>query len=1068
MASVVVANRGEIAIRIFSCLRERGDEAVALFSTDDAHAPHVRAADRAVPLPGQGVSAYLDIKAIVDAARAAGASAIHPGYGFLSENPAFARAVLEAGLRFVGPEPQHLDIFGDKVRARELAQQCGVPVLKGTSVLDEAGAQAFLASLPEGRGIVLKAVHGGGGRGMRVVKSPADLPHAFRRASAEALAAFGSGELYAEEYLPQARHVEVQIAGDGERVIHLYERDCSLQRRHQKIVEIAPAPGLSGELRAGLHAAAVAMGEACHYRNLGTIEFLVAPDGGFVFIEGNARLQVEHPVTEAVLGIDLVDLQLSLAEGARLNDLGLGQGQVPAPRGHAIECRLMFETILPDGAVRPAQGAVSQCRLPSGPGVRVDSAIETGVAVNPAFDSMAAKIIVHHLSPGLGEALARMRRALCDTLVEGVETNRGWLLALLAREEVARGQVSTAFVDQVADQLPVAGPAEVAGETGFVVAPFPGHCLTFPVAPGDPVVAGATVAILEAMKMEHEVKAPVSGHIAELLAVPGSLLAEGAPLLKIVPADVEAIESASAEKDPARVRADLAELFDRRAAGRDENRGEAVARRRKTGHRTARENIADLCDPGSFTEVGDLVVAAQRRRRSMEDLIANTTGDGMVCGFGRVNGELFPPERARVVAMSYDYMVLAGTQGHMNHRKKDRMFEIAARESLPVVLFAEGGGGRPGDTDAPGVAGLDCLAFHLFAKLSGKVPLVGITTGRCFAGNAILLGCCDVIIATRDANIGVGGPAIIEGGGLGVFPPEAVGPMAVQVPNGVVDIAVRDEVEAVAVARQYLGYFQGDLSPGEAPDPNGLRTIIPENRRRLYDMHEVIRGVVDAGTFLETRSSFGIGMITGLARIGGRAVGILANNPAHLSGAIDAPGADKAARFLQLCDVHRLPVISLVDCPGIMVGPDIETTALVRHACRMMVVGANLSVPLLSVIVRKGYGLGAQAMTGGSFKAPLGIAAWPTGEFGGMNLEGAVKLGYRRELEAIADASERETAYRRMVEEAYARGRAVNMASHFEIDTVIDPAETRGWLEAMLGAAAPTASPRSRAFIDSW
>ncbi|WP_448578010.1 carboxyl transferase domain-containing protein [Thermaurantiacus sp.] len=1068
MASILVANRGEIAIRILSCLRERGDEAVALFSADDAEALHVRRADRAVALPGRGVAAYLDRAAVVEAARAAGATAVHPGYGFLSENADFARSVLEAGLQFVGPDPDHLEMFGDKVRARELAQACGVPVLRGTAVLDEAGARTFLSGLPEGRAIVLKAVHGGGGRGMRVVRSITDLPHAFARASAEAQAAFGSGALYAEEYLPEARHVEVQIAGDGERVIHLHERDCSLQRRHQKIVEIAPAPGLTAELRAPLHDAAVAMGKACRYKSLGTIEFLVARDGRFVFIEGNARLQVEHPVTEAVLGIDLVDLQLSLAEGKRLKDLGLNQAAVPSPRGHAVECRLMFETILPDCGVRPAQGMVSQCRLPSGPGVRVDSGVEAGVAVNPAFDSLAAKIVAHHPSPRLGEALARLRRALADTMIEGVETNRAWLLGLLGREELAGANFSTDFVGLVAEQLPFAHTAAIAGEEGVVVAPFPGHCLAFPVAPGDAVAAGATVAILEAMKMEHEVKAPVSGHIAALLAVPGSLVAEGAPLLRIALADVDSIGRASIAEDPARIRDDLAELFQRRAAGRDENRPEAVARRRKTGHRTARENIADLCDPGSFTEVGDLVVAAQRRRRSMADLVANTTGDGMVCGFGRVNGDLFPAERARVVAMSYDYMVLAGTQGHMNHRKKDRMFEIAARESLPVVLFAEGGGGRPGDTDAPGVAGLDCMAFHLFAKLSGKVPLVGITAGRCFAGNAILLGCCDAIIATRDSNIGVGGPAMIEGGGLGVFPPEAVGPITVQEPNGVVDLAVADEAEAVRVAKRYLAFFQGDLPAGEAPDPLPLRTIVPENRRRLYEMRKVIEGLVDVGSFLELRRAFGVGMITGLARIGGRAVGILANNPAHLSGAIDAPGADKAARFLQLCDAHGLPLVSLVDCPGIMVGPEIEKTALVRHACRMMVAGANLSVPLVSVVVRKGYGLGAQAMTGGSFKAPLGIAAWPTGEFGGMNLEGAVRLGYRRELEAIADPKEREEAYRRMVEEAYARGRAVNMASHFEIDTVIDPATTRAWLEAMLEAAGPRPRPAPRAFIDSW
>src|SRR5690606_29330374 len=263
------------------------------------------------------------------------------------------------------------------------------------------------------------------------------------------------------------------------------------------------------------------------------------------------------------------------------------------------------------------------------------------------------------------------------------------------------------------------------------------------------------------------------------------------------------------ELDLERIRSDLQEMIDRHAYGLDENRPDAVAKRHARGHRTARENIADLVDPGSFVEYGPLMVAAQRRRRSLQELMEKTTGDGMVAGIARVNGDKFPPERARVIAMSYDYMVLAGTQGHMNHLKKDRLFELAERYRIPIVLYAEGGGGRPGDTDGTGVAGLDCLAFNYFARLSGLVPLVGITNGYCFAGNAALLGCCDVVIATEGSNIGMGGPAMVEGGGLGVFAPEEIGPLPVQVANGVVDIAVADEAEATAVAKQYLGYFQG-------------------------------------------------------------------------------------------------------------------------------------------------------------------------------------------------------------------------------------------------------------------
>jgi acetyl/propionyl-CoA carboxylase alpha subunit/acetyl-CoA carboxylase carboxyltransferase component len=1075
---LAIANRGEIAIRIARTAREMGIETVALATADERDAPYTRAADRVAPLPGVGPRGFLDIAAVVAAARSAGALALHPGYGLLSENADLARGCREAGLLFVGPAPETLALFGDKTRARAAADAAGVPVLAGTGPVDPAGARAFIASLGRPGAIALKAVHGGGGRGLRIVRGDDDLDAAFARAASEAAAAFGSPELFAEEWLEPARHVEVQVAGDGATVVALGTRECSLQRRHQKLVEIAPAIGISRDMLRNIEEAAVRIAAAACYRTLGTMEFLVSGNR-FVFLEGNARLQVEHTVTEAVLGLDLVALQIRLADGRALADL---LPEPPAARGVAIQLRLNCETVRPDGSVLPAAGTIARFQAPAGPGLRVDSWMEAGAAVNPAFDSLGAKIIAHAADwPG---ALARAARALAETRVEGVATNRGFLARLLGEEGVAAGAFDTGFVDRHLDRLseepvpdplavlsaaPVGAAAPVAptllpeGTVG-VAAPMAGILVAHLVGVGDTVAEGMALAIVEAMKMEHEVRCTESGTVKALFGAAGQVIVEGSPLLAVAPHGVSGpMWEDAAAIDPDHVRPDLAEALARVRASHDVNRPAAVARRHSTGRRTARENLADLLDPGSLREYGSTVVAAQRRRRSMEDLVANTSTDGLVCGLGTVNGR-------RVVALSYDYMVLAGTQGKLNHYKKDRMFEIARRERLPVVLFAEGGGGRPGDTDASGVAGLDCLAFNLFAQLSGLVPLIGITTGRCFAGNAILLGCCDLIIATAGSNIGVGGPAMIEGGGLGVFPPDAVGPMDVQVPNGVVDVAVADEAEAVAVARRYLGYFAGAGTDWEAPDPRLLRHIVPENRKRWYDMRSVIDGIADIGSILELRREFGVGIITALARVEGRPIGIIANNPGHLSGAIDAPAADKAARFLQLLDAFDIPALSLIDCPGIMVGPEIEKTALVRHASRLMVVGANLSVPFLSVVVRKGYGLGAQAMAGGSFRAPLFIVTWPTGEFGGMGLEGAVKLGFRKELEAIADPAERQRTYERMVAESYARGSAVNMASHFEVDEVIDPAETRGWIVAGLRAAAPS-QPRTgkkRPHVDTW
>jgi acetyl-CoA carboxylase carboxyltransferase component len=529
-------------------------------------------------------------------------------------------------------------------------------------------------------------------------------------------------------------------------------------------------------------------------------------------------------------------------------------------------------------------------------------------------------------------------------------------------------------------------------------------------------------------------------------------------------------KSRDRQVDQEPMRADLQEVIERHSWGLDERRPEAVARRRETSQRTIRENIKDLCD-GHFMEYGALAVAAQRQRRTMEDLMSRTPADGVVAGIGQVNGALFGEDKARCMIIAYDYTVLAGTQGFFGHKKKDRMLRLAHEQRLPVVLFAEGGGGRPGDVDADGVvvAGLDIATFAMFARLSGKVPVIGIVSGRCFAGNAVLLGCCDVIIAAQNANIGMAGPVMIEGGGLGVFKPEDIGPMNVQTNNGVVDIAVADDAEAVAVARKYLSYFQGALSQWEAADQRLLRNMIPEQRRYVYDVRAIIKTIADTGSFLELRPKFGQEMITGFIRIEGRPFGVIANNCKHQAGAIEAEGADKAARLMQLCNAHGLPMVSLVDTPGFMVGPEIERRAQVRHICRMFVVGSHLSVPFFTVFLRRGYGLGAQAMAKGGFHEPFFAVAWPTGEFGGMGLEGFVRAGFKKELEAVKDPQEREALYEKLLALLYERGKAINMASYLEIDAVIDPADTRRWImEGLKAAPAERTERTGHDFVDTW
>ncbi len=1091
MKNLLIANRGEIAVRIARAGSELGLRTVAVYAEDDALSLHVRAADEALPLTGTGAAAYLDIKQIVAEAKQAGCDAIHPGYGFLSENAAFAEECAREGIVFVGPSPEALRLFGDKAEARALAERQGVPLFPGTNgatSLEEA--RAFMKKM--GSAVMLKALAGGGGRGMRAVTDIEELPEAYERCRSEAKAAFGSGDIYVEKLITRARHIEIQIVGDGKDVVDLGERECTLQRRNQKVVEVAPSPTLDAELRKRLVAAARKLAGAAKYKGLGTFEFLIdmeakTADGAIAFMEANPRLQVEHTVTEEVTGIDLVKTQLRIAAGATLKEVGLTE--TPSPRGFAIQLRINMERMNETGEAVPTGGTLTSFAPPSGPGIRVDTFGYAGYRTSPNYDSLLAKLIAHSPSPDYAGAVGRARRALSEFQIEGVATNLSFLQALLARDEVQKNEVSTGFIAAHAAELVAAeavpgryftggnggGAAarthHVEGPAGTTPVPSPmqGKVISIDVAEGAAVAKGQQIAVLEAMKMEHSIAAPFGGTVRKLAAVANATLLEGEPLLFIEESagDDAAVVTEEAV-DPDYIRPDLRHAIERHALGLDENRPDAVARRRKRNQRTVRENIDHLCDEGSFIEYGALALAAQRRRRTVEELLKMSPADGLVSGIGTVNASLFGEEKARAMVMGYDFTVFAGTQGAMNHKKMDRMLFLARDQKLPIVLLAEGGGGRPGDTDVAGVAGLDTPSFHTFATLSGKVPLVGMTAGRCFAGNAALLGCCDVIIATADSNIGMGGPAMIEGGGLGVYAPEDIGPAAVHRKNGVIDIFVKDEEEAIEACKTYLSYFQGPVETWEESDQRLLRHMIPENRLRAYDVDKVIEGVADKGSVLELRREFGIGIKTALIRMEGRPMGLMANNPYHLGGAIDAEAADKAARFMQLCDAFGLPILSLCDTPGFMVGPEIEKEAQVRHVSRMFVTAANMSVPLFAVVLRKGYGLGAQAMTAGSFHAPFFNISWPTGEFGGMGLEGAVRLGYRREMEAIEDPEERDAFYRKMVDRYYENGKATNMAAFLEIDAVIDPAETRRWITRGLKSLPPMEAKPSRAFIDTW
>ena len=1150
---LLVANRGEIAIRIMRAAAELNMATVAVAPRDDAGSLHTGKADEAVALDGVGAAAYLDIGGIVAAARESGCDAVHPGYGFLAENAELARACAAAGLTFVGPRVETLELFGDKARARAAAVAADVPVVRGIDrAVSVAEAQAFYDDLGPGRAMMIKAVGGGGGRGSRMVESADDVAAAYERCRAEAEAAFGNGELYVEEFMRRARHVEVQILGDAfGAVAHLGERECSVQRLFQKIVEVAPAPGLDDAVRAAVVDAAVRFAASVGYSNAGTFEFLVdADEGGHAFIETNARLQVEHTVTEEVTGVDIVKAQLRLAGGASIAELGLGEA--PAARGYAVQARVCMESVRADGAILPASGTLAAYEAPSGPGVRTDGFGYAGYETSLNYDSLLAKVIGHSPSPDPADAAARTARALAEFRIEGVETNIAFLDAILRHPDFAAGRVHTRFVDEniaelataaesrrfvapagqdepgaadgfagarVADaQDPLAlfkhdtevksqeddGAAEPSGPT-TLVASVPGTVVSVDVAKGDQVRAGQPVATINALELDHVIRAEGGGIVDAVLVANRDSVRADDPLVLIAHADVEGgWAEAGAEPDPDARRSDLALVDERRYFINDEFRAEKIATRRHAREqRSPAENIAHLMD-GTFREYGPLVTAASWQKQQW--LRETTQADGLVMGIGEINGDLFEADRSRAVVVHYDYMVVAGTQGGRGHYKQDRMYELAGRFRLPLVLFAEGGGGRPGisggeraqavdiaveaglrkpgqrpprsGASAVDVAGrggggvpVDSYTFTKLCELSGLVPLVGVNSGRCFAGNTVMLASCDVIIAAENSTIGLGGPAMIEGGGLGIYTPEEVGPMSFQVPNGVVDILVKDDEAAIETTKKYLSYFQGPVRDWSAPDQRILRQIIPEYRKETYDMRALIATLADEDSILEIRKAFGVGIITAFIRIEGQPMGLIANNPAHLSGAIDSDAADKAARFLQLCDSFDIPVLSLMDCPGIMPGPDYERTALLRHVGRLFVTGANMTTPMFGVVVRKAYGMGVRAMCGGSSLEPFFTVAWPTAEFADMTIDGRVDLVFGEELDAVPDPDEREAIRRRLIDAHVDRVRAVNTGgTNYGVDDVIDPAETRDWIAQGLRSIpkAPPRTEKKRPNIDTW
>jgi acetyl/propionyl-CoA carboxylase alpha subunit/acetyl-CoA carboxylase carboxyltransferase component len=1056
---VLIANRGEVAVRVARAASELGVRSVAIHSTDDRGSLHWRRADEAVALAGAGAAAYLDIDAVIAAARDSGCDAVHPGYGFLSENAHFARRCIEAGLAFIGPRPEVLDLLGDKGRARRLAAESGVPVARGLSHAVSLGeARDFMAALGRDAKVMIKAVAGGGGRGMRVVEAPEALAEAYASAQSEARAAFGHGEVYVEELISPARHVEVQVIGDAAgRIAHLHERECTLQRRHQKLVEFAPSPFISQALRERLSHAATVIARVAGVQTLCTMEFLVTPDERFMFMEANPRLQVEHTVTEAVTGIDLVQAQFHLAAGRSLDELGLVQADIPAPRGLAVQLRINMETIDAQGQALPAGGTIRAFDPPGGAGVRIDSFARSGWAPSTRFDSLLGKLVVHVPGARIEDLIARASRALSEFDVRGVPTNIGFLQALLADPDVAAGRVDTRFVERHGARLAAAmkkqprldAPAEEDTEAGdaladaaqiapdhahVIAATMGGVLVRFAVAAGDTVRGGQLLAVIEAMKMEHSVFAPESGMVLSLQASPGDAVTAGRPLMWLQAQEVEHAggDDAAAPEDLLAAER-LQALRERKAALLDDARADAVQRQRARKALTARERIARLCDAGSVVEFGGLVAGEGG---------AHAPADGFVLVTARIQGR-------PALVMAQDFTVFGGSAGPLGKAKLIRGLQKARANGMPVVMLFDGGGHRIQDGQNSRQFSGSTTIFQEFSRLSGWVPVASAVLGAGFAANTNYCAMSDFVVMVRGlSEMGLAGPALVKAGTGETITGQALGGAAVQVDrNGLADLAVDSEEEAFDAIRRFLSFLPGNaraaaqLSQGAAlPGEGDPGSIVPANTRVAYDMREVIARIADAGSGFEIRPTHGANIITTLARLGGRPVGFIGNQPLVKGGMIDSPAAEKAARFIALCDAYGLPLVYLVDVPGMSIGSEAERSLLGRRSAKLLYELGHATVPRASVVLRKGYGLGYVAMCGGRGFDPDACLAWPTAEICAMSIEGSVDVAYRKQF---VDAPDPTARRREIVESIRARVSAVQAAEGFGIDDVIEPGETR-------------------------
>jgi acetyl/propionyl-CoA carboxylase alpha subunit/acetyl-CoA carboxylase carboxyltransferase component len=1090
---VLIANRGEIAIRIARAAASLGVDSVAVFTRADAMSLHTKLAGSAREIGGDAVRGYLDIEAVIAAAKASGSDCVHPGYGFLSENALFAERCKAEGLRFIGPSPDSLKLFGDKVAARNFAQAQGIPVIPGAAKLassDEAMAKAKAIGYP----VMLKASAGGGGRGMRAVTKPEEMDEAFIRCQSEAEAAFGDRAVFLEKIVPRPRHIEVQVLGDGQgNVVHLFERDCSVQLRNQKVVEVAPAPNLDEGLRQRILADAVRLARAAKYENAGTVEFLLNPETGeHFFIECNPRIQVEHTITEQVMSFDLVEAQFRIAAGASLAKLGLSdQEAVGTPRGFAVQARVVAQ----------GTGTLSAYREPSGPGVRVDACGYVGLAPPPHFDPLLAKLICQSGSSGcFDSAVDRTRRALDEFHIVGVPTNGDQLRAILAHPEFRAGNARTTllaeaiepakaktgalqFLDQQVASLgrgrgasaPPARPLPVPPGHEAIESPHAGSIVDITAREGAEVKAGDLLFVVSAMKMETSVTAPCSGTVATVASLSVGDAVDGSQILAVIkPAAgaARAVPPAAADEGWTpmldKVTALQAIAHKRLAPGSTDP---GVVRQRNRRKLTCRERIDTLLDPGSFREVGSLAGFATFDE---DGNVAEFTPASHVGGQGRI-------ESRPCIVCADDFTSRGGhADGAIGHKSRylDQLSIELRTPSIRLLDGSSGGGSvatmvpkQDGQTTVSAAAkestgaikagrprvvggGGSFLPGHLgstfYTEQLASVPVVNLLLGSVVGIGAAkaVLGHFSVMVRDISQLFVAGPPVVSHAMGYDVTK-EDLGGWHIHCRNGSVDNLAETEEEAMAQTRRFLSYLPS--SAYEAPpvtksaDPADRReeellTLVPRKRTATFDVRRAIRLLADKDSFFEVGPLWGTDQVVGFVRMNGYPMGVIASDSRHVNGgALTADGCDKLKRHLDVCDLFHLPVLNLVDNPGFAVGIEHEIAGTIRKGGEWMVAFAQVTVPIFTVLMRRSFGV-----AGNNYATPRSAASarvtWPSADVGGIPPEGGIEAAYKRQLAEAADPAALRAEINARIESV--RG-PIGPLNRFEIEEMIDPRDTR-------------------------